>query len=261
MEGSGTEKTFGDAWSIYSEIIPLHKRQFLRWIQPVDLAFFKGKRFLDAGCGIGRNSLWPLEAGAASAYAFDFDERTVAIAKENLKAFPNCAVGFESIYDLTRANEFDVAFCIGVLHHLAHPRKAVENLVRAVKPGGVLILWVYAYEGNEAYLAWANPVRARLTSKLHPRIVLQIAKALTLLLKIYLLLPQRKRYMRFLKERSFRHMEAMVFDQLIPSISLYYRKEEVIELVAGLPVEIKHLVHTNDVSWTLVVEKRPRAAD
>jgi SAM-dependent methyltransferase len=255
---SGTEKTFGDAWSLYSEIIPLHRQQFLGWIQPIDLAFFKGKRFLDAGCGIGRNSLWPLEAGAASAYAFDFDERTVAIARENLKSFPNCAVGFESIYDFKRENDFDVAFCIGVLHHLADPRKAVENLLRAVKPGGTLILWVYAYEGNESYLAWANPVRAWLTSKLHPRIVQQIARALTLLLKFYLLFPQRNRYMRFLKERSFRHMEAMVFDQLIPTISLYYRQQQVIELVEGLPVEIKHLVHSYDVSWTLVVEKHRR---
>src|SRR5262249_18640111 len=157
------------------------------------------------------------------------------------------------IYELTRENEFDVAFCIGVLHHLIDPRKAVENLVRAVKPGGTLILWVYAYEGNESYLVLANPVRAHLTSKLHPRIVQQMATALTLLLKIYLLFPHRKRYMHFLKLRSFRHMEAMVFDQLIPSISVYYRKEEVIELVDGLPVEIKHLVHSNDVSWTLVL--------
>ena len=256
--GSGTEKAFGDAWSIYSEIIPLHQQQFLGWIQPIDLDFFKGKHFLDAGCGIGRNSLWPLEAGAASAYAFDFDKRTVAIARENLKAFPNCAVGFESIYDLKRENEFDVAFCIGVLHHLEHPRKAVENLVRAVKPGGTLILWVYAYEGNESYLMWTNPIRVYLTSKIHPRIVQQLARALTLLLKIYLMFPHRKRYMQFLKQRSFRHMEAMVFDQLIPSISHYYRKEEVIEMVTGLPVDMRHLTHTNDVSWTLVVEKHSR---
>ena len=90
----GTETKFGYEWDRYREVIPLHRRQFEGWIQPVPLSFFKGKRFLDAGCGIGRNSLWALEAGAASGYAFDYDERTVDVARRNLAAWPNCEVGF-----------------------------------------------------------------------------------------------------------------------------------------------------------------------
>jgi len=252
----GIEQKFGFEWSIYREIIQLHKEQFLSWIQPIPLSYFKGKRFLDAGCGIGRNSRWPLEAGASSAYAFDFDQRTVAVARKNLQEFPQCKVGFESLYDLAYENEFDVAFCIGVIHHLDHPKKAVENIVRSLKHGGLLILWVYAYEGNETYLRWFNPVRQVITSRIPIGMTRVIAKICTLFLKIYLQFPLKSKYLKLLKKRTFRHVEAMVFDQLFPSIANYWRRHEVENLVKDLPVHIEHISHTNQMSWTLVAEKR-----
>ena len=247
---------FGYEWNIYSEILSQHERQFVQWINPLPLSFFKGRRFLDAGCGIGRNSLWVLKAGAASGYAFDYDERTVRVARENMNGYPNCMVGFESIYDIGFEDEFDVAFCIGVIHHLVDPRRAVERLVRSLKPGGTLIIWVYAREGNELYLKFEEPLRRYVTSRVHPCITRYVAKFLTLLLKAYLLFPHKGAYQSELKRRSFRHVEAMVFDQLLPKISRYFTKAEVEGLVDGLSVEIKHLTHTNDISWTLVVEKK-----
>jgi SAM-dependent methyltransferase len=252
-----TEKQFGYEWSIYREIIPLHEEQFLDWIRPVRPESFRGKRFLDAGCGIGRNSLWPLRAGAASARAIDFDQRTVAIARFNLKDFPHCEVLYQSIYDLDARAEFDIVFCIGVLQHLADPRRAVENLTRALKPGGTLILWVYAHEGNEGYLSWLQPLRRLVTSRLHHRLVQGLAMLMTFLLHFYLLLPHRNKYLRLLRKRSFRHAEAMVFDQLLPAIAHYWRRDEVLALVAGLPLRVTHLTHTNGMSWTLVAEKPP----
>jgi 2-polyprenyl-3-methyl-5-hydroxy-6-metoxy-1,4-benzoquinol methylase len=167
---NGTQHQFGYEWNIYRDILPIHQEQFCRWIAPVQLEFFQGKTFLDAGCGIGRNSYWPLQAGAKSGYAFDYDSRTVAVAKPNLSQFPHATVALQSIYEIEFENEFDIVFCIGVLHHLAEPRRAIENLVRAVKPGGIVIFWVYAYEGNERYLKWGNPVRLAITSRLPLRL-------------------------------------------------------------------------------------------
>ena len=254
----GTEKKFGYEWDFYREIIPLHERQFSQWIQPVPLAFFRGKRFLDAGCGIGRNSLWAMKAGAASGYAFDYDKRTVRVASENLKDYPACQVGFESIYDIAYEREFDAAFCIGVIQHLARPREAVERLVHALRPGGTLILWVYAREGNERYLALEEPLRRHFFSRIHPSITRYVSIGLTAVLKAYLLLPHSDPYLAELKMRSFRHIEAMVFDQLLPRISHYFTQDEVKDLVQGLPVRISHLTHTNGMSWTLVAEKVPK---
>ncbi|MEK7383559.1 MAG: class I SAM-dependent methyltransferase [Elusimicrobiota bacterium] len=249
------ENRFSYAWNVYREIISLHRKQFLGWIAPLPLEFFNGKSFLDAGCGIGRNSRWPLEAGAASAYAFDCNEATVAVARQNLAPFPNCEVVLRSIYDLDGQKQYDVVFSIGVIHHLQRPRQAVENLVKAVKPGGTLLLWVYAREGNEAYLRWVDPIRRVLTSRMPPSLARILAKISTVLLKVYVRLPHRQEYLRLLRERSFRHVEAMVFDQLLPNISNYWTREEVLALIAGLPVRLVHLTHTHGMSWTLIAEK------
>jgi SAM-dependent methyltransferase len=255
MKEKDLENRFSYAWNVYREIIPLHRKQFLGWITPLDLDFFKGKSFLDAGCGIGRNSLWPLEAGAAKAHAFDCNEATVAVARRNLERFPNCTVACRSIYDLEELHQYDVAFSIGVVHHLKDPRRAVKNLVGSIRPGGTLILWVYAREGNENYLRWAEPLRRLLTSRLPPDSVRIIAKPLTFLLRLYLLFPHRQEYLRLLRERSFRHIEAMVFDQLLPGVSHYWRREEVLSLIDGLPVRPIHMTHTHGMSWTLIARK------
>ncbi|MDE2293123.1 MAG: class I SAM-dependent methyltransferase [Elusimicrobia bacterium] len=253
---SGTEGSFGFAWDHYHEIIPLHRKQFEGWITPLPLSFFRGKRFLDAGCGIGRNSLWALEAGASSGLAFDFDERTVAVARRNLAGRPTCRVELRSVYDLDAEADFDAVFCIGVLQHLERPRLAVERLTRALKPGGTLILWFYAREGNESYLRWADPLRRRVTSRLPPELTLRASTLLTALLWLRLRAGGLDPYLRLLKERSFRHMEAMVFDQLLPHISNYWTRREALDLVAGLPLDVSHLTHTHGISWTLVARRR-----
>ncbi|TBR21476.1 class I SAM-dependent methyltransferase [bacterium] len=251
----GTERAFGFAWAFYHEVIPLHKEQFAGWITPLPLSFFKAKRFLDAGCGIGRNSLWALEAGAASGLAFDYDERTVGVARRNLAAHPACEVRHLSVYDLVADAEFDAVFCIGVLQHLERPADAVRNLARALKPGGTLILWAYAREGNEGYLRWADPLRRLVTSRIHPVLTLALARALTTLLRLRLLLPHGDPYLALLAKRSFRHTEAMVFDQLLPHIAHYWTKDEMLALAEGLPLRVTRLTHTHGMSWTLLAEK------
>ena len=255
MNNKGTQHQFGYEWNLYREILPIYKEQFCGWISPLKLEFFNNKTFMDAGCGIGRNSYWPLLEGAKSGYAFDYDQRTVEVAQENLKRFENCTVAYKSIYDLEFENEFDIVFCIGVLHHLQNPRQAIENLVRATKTNGTVIFWVYAYEGNERYLKWVNPIRKAITSRLPLSITRIIAKLLTVLLKVWLVFPQRKPYFKLLKKMSFRHIESIVFDQLLPSIANYWKKEEVLQLVSNLPLANIQLQHTNGMSWTVVANK------
>jgi SAM-dependent methyltransferase len=246
---------FGNEWSVYPEIIPSHRDQFLEWINPFRLEEFRGKSFLDAGCGIGRNSRWPLEAGASSGYAFDFDERTVQVARNNLKNFPQCEVHFKSIYDLGLRDRFDVVFCIGVIHHLERPREAIESLVAAAKPGGKIIVWVYAREGNRKFLWWFDPFRKLVSSHLPFVFNLWLARLFTLLLKAYLIIPRKNHYLGLLKARTFRHAEAMVLDQLIPSIAQYWTRDEVLKLVDVPGTSVESIVHTNNMSWTVILKK------
>lgn len=256
----GTQHQFGYEWNLYREILPIYKEQFCGWINPLKLDFFKNKTFMDAGCGIGRNSYWPLLEGAKSCYSFDYDQRTVKVAKQNLKQFSNCMIGLNSIYNIDFKDNFDIVMCIGVLHHLSEPRKAIENLVQAAQPSGTLIFWVYAYEGNERYLKWVNPIRTAITSRLPLSITRIIAKLLTVLLKVWLVFPQRKPYFQLLKKMSFRHIESIVFDQLLPTIANYWTKAEVLQLLTDLPLKNLQIQHTNKISWTIIAEKQPTNA-
>src|SRR5262249_48665497 len=149
---------------------------------------WKNVRFLDAGCGIGRNSFWPLSYGAAEGLAIDVDERTLASARRNLSSFPNLELRFQSLYDLNEHDRFDVAYSIGVIHHLEFPDLAVQRMVAAVKPGGKVLLWLYGYENNEWIVRFADPIRKALLSKLPVRLVhalsLPISAVLWVLLKL-----------------------------------------------------------------------------
>src|SRR3989338_4637337 len=109
-----SSERFGYEWQKYPALTPDYEEQFRAWISPLGQEDFVGKSFLDAGCGMGRNSYWPLEWGAAKAVAFDFDRRSVDAASRNLSAFPQAQVMFKSIYDISWSSEFDVAFSIGV---------------------------------------------------------------------------------------------------------------------------------------------------
>lgn len=256
---TGTQHQFGYEWDLYPEILPIHQEQFRRWIAPFDESGFVGKTFVDGGCGMGRNAHWAMVAGAVGGLAIDYDERTLAQARRNLAPYPGLEVRHQSLYDLDEPGRFDIAFSIGVIQHLAQPRRAVENLVATLKPGGTLVLWVYAREGNERYLAIVDPMRKHVTSHMPHSLLRLSARALSLPLWAYVRLPHKKEYLRLLREMSLRSLELIVLDQLIPSIAAYWTREETQALVAGLPLENVRLAHTNGMSWTLVAEKRADA--
>ena len=94
-----SHERFGYEWNKYSKMDENFEMQFKNWIYPIDENEFKEKIVLDAGCGMGRNSYWPLKWGAREVVAFDFDRRSVERAKENLSGFNNALVLYKSIYD------------------------------------------------------------------------------------------------------------------------------------------------------------------
>ena len=118
-----SQNRFGYEWDRYAEMTSDYEGQFRNWTHPLTPEDWKGKRILDGGCGMGRNSYWPLKWGASSSVAFDFDERSVARAKETLKDFPNAEVRYKSIYDIDWKNEFESYFRSGSFIILRTRRK------------------------------------------------------------------------------------------------------------------------------------------
>jgi SAM-dependent methyltransferase len=257
----GSPDRFGFSWDTYAELRPEHEEQFLRWTAPLQPGDWCGKTFLDGGCGMGRNSYWPMRYGAARGVAIDVDPRTLSRARKTLSEFPAVEVSQTSIYDIPERDTFDIVFSIGVVHHLSDPAAAVARLTQAARPGGVVLVWLYGRENN-GWIIWLfNPVRQLLFSRMPLRLVHHLSFPLTALLWIALRSGiSRKPYLRLIRGFSFRHLRAIVFDHMIPRIARYYDRSGAIALLARAGLTNIEATWTNKMSWT-VIGKKPLQAD
>src|SRR5262245_32245393 len=162
----GSPERFGYNWNIYAKVRPDHQVQFLRWTAPLTPDDWRGLSFLDVGCGMGRNSFWPLRFGAGRGVAVDVDERSLRRARATLRDFPGAEVRRISAYELPFRDEFDLCFSIGVIHHLSNPVLALRKMVQAAKPGGRVLIWVYGRENNEWIVRFIDPLRKAVLSRL-----------------------------------------------------------------------------------------------
>ncbi len=253
-----SEQRFGYEWGKYSWVTENYQKQFLNWTTPFLPQDWKDKVVLDAGCGMGRNSVWPLKWGATSVVAFDFDTRSVASAKKTLQEYLNATVLFKSVYDIDWKNSFDIAFSIGVIHHLRNPKQALVNMTEAIKPGGKLLIWVYGYEGNEWIVRFVDPIRIHITSKLPLAFVHALSYFCSVPLYLYIKICRPSNaYLTQLRSFDFWHVHSIVFDQLIPDIAHYWKKEEVFALVEGLALsQVTVSPPPNGSGWILIGTKK-----
>jgi SAM-dependent methyltransferase len=248
----GSPDRFGYSWDRYNDIKSEHEEQFRRWTTPLGPADWVGARFIDGGCGIGRNSFWPLKYGALGGVGVDVDGRTLSRARENLRKFPDFEVRHQSIYDIAERDTFDIAFSIGVVHHLEYPERAVKSLARATRPGGRVLIWIYGRENNDWIVKFADPLRKLLFSRLPLRVVHWLSWPATILLWAMLRLGlKRIEYFRLIRRFSFEHLRAIVFDHMIPRIAIYYRKDQAIELLRSAGLENVEAYWVNEMSWAV----------
>lgn len=254
----GSPDRFGYAWDQYGDVLPQHEEQFLRWTA-LDQSFWKGRRFVDAGCGIGRNAHWPMMYGALGGVAVDVDERTLSRARGNLARFPAVEVRRQSIYEIAETDTFDIAFSIGVVHHLSDPDVAVARMTRAIKAGGWVLVWLYGRENNGWIVHLFNPLRRVLFSRLPLPMVHALSWLLTAVLWCLLRMGLASGgYYRLIRGFSFRHLRAITFDHMIPRIARYYTRAEGEALLtrAGL-TEIRS-AWVNENSWSVMGRKATR---
>lgn len=254
----GSPERFGYSWARFNELTPEQEEQFRRWTVHVDPATgWRGRRFLDVGCGMGRNSYWAMAFGATSGTAIDIDERSLEAARRNLAPYPSVDVRFQSIYDFEEKEAYDIAFSIGVIHHLPDPPGAIARMRSAVKPGGSVLIWVYGRENMEIYTRFLNPMRKLMFSRMPLELVRVLAYVPAALLWLLLRLGLfRIAYFRLLRRFSFAHLHHIVFDQMIPRIAHYWRREEVEALMRGAGLVDIKLAWVNEMSWS-AIGRRP----
>ncbi len=252
----GSPDRFGYEWEEYNDILPQYEEQFKNWTTLLPKNFWKDKTFLDVGCGMGRNSYWPLTYGSKKAVSIDVDDKSLNSARKNLKSFSNAEILKISAYDIPFENQFDIAFSIGVIHHLEHPELALTKMKKSVKGGGKVLIWVYGYENSRWVVHFFNPFRRLLFSKLPISVTHFLSLFPTIGLWIFLKLGLgRISYFKLLRTFTFRHLRSIVFDQMLPHIAHYWKKEEVEMLMKNAGLVNIHMAHVNDMSWCAVGEK------
>ena len=235
---------------------------FLDFVRPVEGAWLRGKRVLDAGCGFGRFTLGALHFGAASVVGVDLSD-AVEVSFANTRHLPNALIVQADIFHLPFKQAFDYAFSVGVLHHTPDPRGAFLQVVSKVVPGGSVSAWVYGREQNGWIVHVVNPIR-RLTSRLPKPLLLALSYAAALPLfavthGVYGPLGRGPNasarrlfyfdYFVFLSQFGYREHAFVIFDHAAPAIAEYIRREDFAEWFEAAGLEQVVITMRGGNSW------------
>jgi SAM-dependent methyltransferase len=262
-EARETGERFGYEWTRFGEIRPQYAAQFQGWIAPVEPGAFTGRVVVDAGCGKGRHLRLAARYGAREVIGMELG-LAVEVARRNTVDLDNVHVVQG---DLTRPPlrpaSVDVIYSIGVLHHLGAPVTGFRALAPLLAPGGLLVAWLYAREGNGWLLPVLEPLR-RVTRRAPLGPVRALAWGLTVPLWLALRTvyaaarewPALRRclpyasYLVDLVPFPFREVHSIVFDQLLAPVAHYMSRTEVERCLteSGLVLGSLRWHHAN--SWS-----------
>ena len=211
------QEEWHEQWSLFRDE---EKFLFEEWIAPLKLEDFRNKAVLECGCGGGQHTSF-VAPYAASVTAVDLN--TADLARERNRTSPGVRFIEADIASLNLPEQFDIVFCIGVIHHTDDPDKTFASLYRHCKPGGKIAVWTYSAEGNGLVRYLVEPARKLLLRRMPRRALLLLSKVITVLLypfvyTVYLLpflsfLPYYEYFKNF-RRLTFTRNTLNVFDKL-----------------------------------------------
>jgi SAM-dependent methyltransferase len=137
-----TQESFGYEWTHFNDWSASGPTNFNDYFAGLDLGALQDAVVLDAGCGMGRHAR-QIAQYARTVVAVDFS-RAIDQAARNVAAAPNVVCIQGDLMALPVADgAFDFVYSLGVLHHLRQTEAALAELVRALRPGGRLRIYVY----------------------------------------------------------------------------------------------------------------------
>lgn len=102
-----------------------------------------GADVADFGCGSGHAINVMAQAFPASRFTgIDFSEQAIAtgIAEAAERGLTNAGFESHNLADLDKADAYDVITVFDAIHDQAQPARVLENIYRALRPGGVLLM-------------------------------------------------------------------------------------------------------------------------
>ena len=107
---------------------------------------------LDMGCGEGRHSIGAYIETQANILGLDLSMKDLKIAQNRLNDFDTsniksvCQFGEADIVSIPLLDSsLDAVICSEVLEHVNSPQESIKELIRVLKPGGILALSVPRY--------------------------------------------------------------------------------------------------------------------
>ncbi len=107
---------------------------------------YTNRTVVDLGCGTGEYALWYATHGAYHVTGVDLSDGSLARAQDQAEEYRVRNVSFvkQDVLSLEFPDEhFDYAYSVGVLHHTGDPFRGFQEMVRVMKPGGVVIVSLY----------------------------------------------------------------------------------------------------------------------
>lgn len=234
-----TASRFAEEWTRWKDLRAYYEQEFFDWIAPVTGDDFKGKTVFEGGCGKGRHTAIVASHGAKAIVSLDLGE-SAFVAFAHTRDLPNVHIVIGDLLRPPVRPVFDMAFSVGVLHHLPDPAAGFSSLSSRVRNGGRVFFWVYGYEGNEWITRYINPIRKAITSKLPAGLLRVLCLAPSVFLWAVIKLFYRPRadgkgpkhlpygdYFAAMHDYPFDEIHANVFDQLVTPVAFYLKEEEV----------------------------------
>ena len=133
--------------SYFNEIAYQRYNVYYSFIPSIaEFEFHPGEKVLDIGVGLGTDIVSYAKNGAIVS-GVDLTENAIEVTKNHLELF-NLKAEKLVVADAENLpfddNHFDVVYSFGVLHHTPNTEKAIAEALRVLKPGGKVIVMLYA---------------------------------------------------------------------------------------------------------------------
>jgi SAM-dependent methyltransferase len=267
-----TAARFAEEWTRWTDLRPYYEKQFLGWVAPFTREDFVGQVVFEGGCGKGRHAELVARFGAKDIVSVDLGA-SVFVAFANTRHLPNAHIVLGDLTLPPVRPVFDLAFSVGVLHHMPRPEIGASSMAAVVRNGGRVVYWVYGLENNEWITRFVDPLRRSITSKIPYRALRALSAVPAALMWIAIKLvyqpgpdgkgPARLPYGQYLSSMRgfpFDELELIVFDQLVTPVAYYLPKAEVERWFAGPGFEDVQVRWHNQMSWTATARVRREVA-
>lgn len=241
------------AWQ-WERLYDDQKWLFQEWIHPNRLEDFTGKTALDCGCGGGQHLSF---VAPYAAQVLGVDLNATVSALKNTSQFSNVDVKEGDIAQMDLGKQFDIVYCIGVIHHTDDPDATFRNIARHCRPGGRVIVWCYSHEGNFLNRTVLEGVKRAVLLKLPRSLNWWLGQLLTALVYIpvytvYLLPLQGLPFYEYFenwRRLSYHRNFLNVFDKLNAPQTEFIERERVERWFHPSQFDAIHISPYKGVSW------------